>query len=115
MRNPWASGYVFDGNAVAWCDAQSRIDAARRMTPERLIECLAWPDTQKTVRLAIERMLRKQKVPVMRCSLHATCQAAADCAAGRPHLPDREQDGRNQCYDHKPYVDGGVTVWGVVA
>lgn len=50
-----------------------------------------------------------------RCSLHATCQVAALCAAGKPHAPDIAQDSRNQCYDHKPYVPGGVTVWGVLA
>ncbi len=63
MRNPWETGEAFDYNGrtirPAWCDATSRIENARSMTVERLRECLAWPDTQKTVRQFIARRLRK--------------------------------------------------------
>ncbi len=33
-------------------------------------------------------------------------------AAGKPHTPDAEKDGRGRCYDHDPYIVGGVVVWG---
>lgn len=63
MRNPWETGEVFriGGRVIrsAWCDATSRIDAARNMDAAKLRQCLAWPDTQKTVRRFIERRLRK--------------------------------------------------------
>ena len=59
MRNPWETGESFDGIREAYCDAQSRIDAAKNMRADRLRACLAWPDTQKNVRQFIERRLRK--------------------------------------------------------
>jgi len=48
----------------------------------------------------------------MRCSAAAGCHNADFCAAGKPHAPDPEKDGRGRCYDHDPYIVGGVVVWG---
>jgi len=48
---------------------------------------------------------------MMQCCKAATCQAAAYCAAGKPHAPDRLMDGLGRCYGHKPYVVGGVEGW----
>ena len=59
MNNPWETGECYDGHRPAWCDTQSRMDAAKRMTADKLRACLAWPDTQKTVRQVIERRLRR--------------------------------------------------------
>lgn len=59
MRNPWATGKVYNGQRTAYLDVQSRIDAARDMTEAELRACLEWPHTQKTVRMFIERRLRK--------------------------------------------------------
>jgi hypothetical protein len=50
---------TFDGHHAAWCDVESRIIAAKDMSADRLRACLAWPNTQKTVRKFIERRLRK--------------------------------------------------------
>lgn len=58
MTNPWETGEKFCGIRSAWCDSQSRIDAAKTMPVERLQKCLAYPDTQKSVRRFIERRLR---------------------------------------------------------
>ena len=33
------------------------------------------------------------------------------CCAGKPHAPDGGKAER--CFDHKPYIDGGVLVWEV--
>ena len=62
MRNPWETGQEFQGIRLAWCDAQSRISAAKEMNADQLRACLAWTDTQKTVRRFIERRLRKEAV-----------------------------------------------------
>ncbi|MFA7334826.1 MAG: hypothetical protein WC130_11130 [Kiritimatiellia bacterium] len=59
MSDPWETGETYYGYRSAWVDTISRIDAAKCMSPERLRACLAWPDTQKTVRKFIERRLRK--------------------------------------------------------
>jgi hypothetical protein len=49
----------------------------------------------------------------VRCCKWATCKAAVDCAGAKPHAFDRLTDGREHCFDHRPYIDGGVWVWGV--
>jgi len=63
MKNPWETGETFRwaGRVTrpAWCDARSRLDRVREAGPEKLRAMIAWPDTQKTVRQAAERRLRK--------------------------------------------------------
>lgn len=64
MKNPWETGDRFQlrpGVTIhpAHCDVRSRLDAAQHMSESRLRQCLAWPDTQKTVRLHIQRLLRQ--------------------------------------------------------
>ncbi|NQU75723.1 MAG: hypothetical protein HQ546_05355 [Planctomycetes bacterium] len=60
MKNPWETGEVYAGIRSAWCDATSRIDRVRETTDAaKFRDMIAWPDTQKTVRLAAERRLRK--------------------------------------------------------
>jgi len=49
----------------------------------------------------------------VRCCKWATCKAAVDCCAAKPHGFDRLTDRRDLCFDHRPYIDGGVTVWGI--
>ncbi len=49
---------------------------------------------------------------MMQCCVAATCEAAQFCAAGKPHAPDSLQDKLGRCFDHRPYVVGGVEVWG---
>ena len=50
----------------------------------------------------------------MRCCRWATCQAASYCASGKPHAPNKDADNGGLCYDHKPYVAGGIKTWGVL-
>jgi len=63
MKNPWETGETFrwGGKVIrhAYCDARSRLDRVREAGPETLLAMIAWPGTQKTVRLAAERRLRK--------------------------------------------------------
>ncbi len=46
------------------------------------------------------------------CSKAETCQAASYCASGKPHSPDPVMDAMGTCYDHRPYIVGGIAVWG---
>lgn len=50
--------------------------------------------------------------PMMRCCRFSTCQAAAYCAAARPHAPDASLDTSSMCYDARPTP--GVTSFGVL-
>jgi len=63
MKNPWETGETFRwGGAItrpAYRDVSSRLDRVREAGPKQLREMIAWPDTQKTVRQAAERRLRK--------------------------------------------------------
>lgn len=59
MKHPWSTGQTYAGHEAIYCDKQSRMDAARRMDEPSLRACLAFPDTQKSVRQFIERRLRK--------------------------------------------------------
>lgn len=60
MRNPWETGAVVgNGVHVMYCDVLSRLNCVKTATPERLRAMIVWPDTQKTVRQAVERRLRK--------------------------------------------------------
>ena len=47
----------------------------------------------------------------VRCHKWATCRVAEDCCAGKPHAPPHGKAER--CFDHRPYIDGGVLVWEV--
>lgn len=49
----------------------------------------------------------------VRCCKWATCKAAEYCAGAKPHVFDRLTDNREHCFDHRPYIVGGVYVWGV--
>lgn len=60
MSNPWETGSEMNGHRLAWCDAQSRIDAIKGMTTERLITALDYPDTQKVVAAKIRSELKKR-------------------------------------------------------
>ena len=53
MNNPW------EASNGTYCDAQSRLDRVKRMTVPQLVAAIDWPDTQKTVRIAAARRLRK--------------------------------------------------------
>jgi len=49
---------------------------------------------------------------MVRCSKAGTCMAAEFCAFGKPHLPEEADTEwqETRCWDHKPYVVGGVLV-----
>ena len=57
--NPWAY-QTFEGRWVQTCSAADRLVVVRETTdPDRLRTIITWPHTQKTVRQAAERRLRK--------------------------------------------------------
>jgi len=60
--NPWNSGTPWHGIRAVYYDAESRIERARTMTKSQLIAAFNWPDTQKTVAIAISRRLRKLRM-----------------------------------------------------
>jgi len=47
------------------------------------------------------------------CNAAATCERSGECAAGKPHPRDSQSNRPYLCYDHKPYVPGGVYVYNV--
>ena len=47
----------------------------------------------------------------VRCSAASCCGIADICAFGKPHPPRDHGDEPSRCYDHKPYIPGGVLVW----
>lgn len=60
VKNPWIrQSQLYPGHETQICDAGSRSQAVKDMPAERLLLVIAWPGTQKTVRLAAERRLRK--------------------------------------------------------
>lgn len=59
MNNPWEDGHVFCGVKSQYCGVEDRLSIIKNLPPTILRAALAWPDTQKTVRLALERRLRK--------------------------------------------------------
>lgn len=59
MKDPWLTGSVFCGIRCRTCGCDDRLRIVKRATPDQLRAIIAWPDTQKTVRLAAERRLRK--------------------------------------------------------
>ncbi|MCP4259071.1 MAG: hypothetical protein GY774_16420 [Planctomycetes bacterium] len=57
MKNPWLANEY--GKGAAYCDVESRIRLVKEASTKKLKEMINWPDTQKTVRVAAERRLRK--------------------------------------------------------
>lgn len=57
-KNPWSAGRGY-GTECAWVDVESRLMRVKEANAKKLKEMIEWPDTQKTVRLAAERRLRK--------------------------------------------------------
>ncbi len=59
-NDPWATGASFAGIASRWCDAESRMQKVRESGDaewlRRVVRC---KDTQKTVREAAERRIRR--------------------------------------------------------
>lgn len=55
IKNPWRS--VSDESS-AWTCVEDRMRVMMGYDEQRLREALAWPNTQKTVKAAIERRLR---------------------------------------------------------
>jgi hypothetical protein len=48
----------------------------------------------------------------VRCSAWRTCAVADFCCAGKPHRASKDLDSAQTCFDHKPYIAGGIVVWG---
>jgi hypothetical protein len=65
-------------------------------------------------RLAKQRKARKV-VPIMTCCKAGTCTKASECSMGKPHKLNIQLDLVGICFDHRPYVDGGIRVWGTLA
>ena len=57
-KNPWLVRHAY-GTEVQYVDVGSRLGQVREANARKLKEMIEWPDTQKTVRLAAERRLRK--------------------------------------------------------
>lgn len=64
-------------------------------------------------RLAKQRKARKA-APLTQCCKAFTCTVSAECNMGKPHKPNLQLDSRGICFDHRPYSDGGVQVWGAL-
>jgi hypothetical protein len=60
MKNPWATGEVYDGIEVAIQDAPSRVSAIKTMSNDRLKQALVWPGTQSMVRAKILNELKRR-------------------------------------------------------
>lgn len=85
------------------------IDEACRIDGSRYT--LSWrPDNLAKVGL---RHQDQDTTGMVRCQRAATCRVADICAHGKPHLPTADDQRADQCYDHKPYIVGGVKVWAV--
>ena len=86
-ENPWSCG---DGKGC-YCDAESRADMVKNCEDLKLLAaCLKWPDTQKSVKLQIERRLKKlaagQKEPVVRECVSADSVLPPEAAT--PYAPE---------------------------
>lgn len=57
-QSPWQYKLA-DGRTVETCDVLSRVSKLRGMTASQLRDVMAWPGTQKTVRMAARRALDK--------------------------------------------------------
>jgi len=60
----------------------------------------------------VREMERIEIENAVRCSAHRTCAMAESCCAGKPHMASKDLDSAQKCHDHKPYIDGGIVVWG---
>ena len=72
---------------------------------------LSWrPDN-----LAKVGLRHQDSTGMVQCCKASTCGAAEMCASGRPHKATWQDglEGATTCYDHQPYVVGGVRVWTV--
>ena len=58
MKNPWLRGQ-YEGRDTQIVDVASRLHAIKNMNADELKSAIQWPETQKTVRQAAERRLRK--------------------------------------------------------
>lgn len=65
MRNPWktatAYGMGMSGIALEVTTAEARLALVERYDPVKLKQVIAWPETQKSVKLAAQKRLRKLK------------------------------------------------------
>jgi hypothetical protein len=61
VRNPWETGEKIDGVRVAHWEVASRLNRVKTMAEADLRAAILWPDTQKAVRVAAERRLRKME------------------------------------------------------
>lgn len=57
MNDPWACFKY--GQRVRFVDVNSRLRRVEEADERKLREMFDWPDTQKTVRLAVERRLKR--------------------------------------------------------
>lgn len=58
IKSPWLAK-VYGVQGCEYGDVESRISRVKEANAKKLKEMIKWPDTQKTVRLAAERRLRK--------------------------------------------------------
>ena len=83
------------------------IDEACRIDGSRYT--LSWrPDN-----LARVGLREQNTTGMVRCQRAATCQVAEICAHGKPHVATEHDQRTQRCFDHKPYIVGGVLVWAV--
>lgn len=64
MKNPWlkpAPAHYYPVTEVAPTGAEDRKKELKEFNPAKLKAVIAWPGTQKTVRIAAERQLKKLK------------------------------------------------------
>jgi len=59
LRNPFWAGFSFGDGDSFWVDAESRLDKVKRFSTVECRQALRLPDLQKTVRIGIERRLRR--------------------------------------------------------
>lgn len=59
MANPWVRSSLFTGGLTEACDVTSRMEIVREASVARLKTFIAWPGTQKTVRIVAEKRLKR--------------------------------------------------------
>jgi len=59
MRNPFLTGTHLGGVSQEWVDVESRLDCVKRFSAEDCRAALDLPGLQKTVRVAVERLLKQ--------------------------------------------------------
>lgn len=60
MNNPWETGQVYHGIRASYQDSQSRIDAVKSMSTEKLLAALDWPSTQSVVKAKIRAEIKRR-------------------------------------------------------